>query len=1016
MFDCEKGVLLAAHRRTGRLGAVLSVVLAALLVTLTAQFPQIAAAAGSNVPESKTWSFDPSDWDEETRAKLDPAGNGMQGAGATGELDGLRIDATRGKFDPRDIDTQLNQGAELSFDVPASEDGAQIRITLSGNTTQISSSSSCVTLISEDSLIIYVSPDGGEVELTFEEPFTYLSEIALVFNEPVEEFPGNPGDVAVLDHVWDFSTIDPSTLIQNETGEVDGLKVDATAQSAKFDSLRDAEGQARSDVQVNGGTVINVPVAQSDGGAKLIVSGNLNGQTLEVAGVATAAGTPFEVDTSGAPHYVRVEIVGDGSAYLTGISIDYDADTSTYPGTPEGVSAVDRTWDLTGGIDQTEENPENPDNIQGKREDWNDIRVDALTGKFDPRSEDTQVNGGTVLYVPVAADAKGSVLRVEGNNNGNLTLTVDGEAARFGADIALDASAARYAKLEFSGSADASAYLTSISIDYRSDSSEAYHVVTVGPSGDYQTINAALAAEDSSLKDHLVLSIAPGSYHERVVVSKPGVIFQNADETGKHAVVIRASYFSGNVWDENGNYIQQDPVYDLGTDRCATVLVEASGTGFAARGITFQNDYNVVDHVAEGEQTPAVAFNSKADKVQLQNCTFIGRQDTLYLQGTGNRVYLTDCYVEGTVDFIFGDADAYFEGCSLHMTGFAGRTSGYFTAANTKKGYVGLVFANCTLTADASLTEVSLGRPWQNLCYYSGQGTADDGRTFYKDIDTGRVNENGYDNVSSAVTFIGCTMPSNLQVERWNRWTGRNEKGETVSVTYDATVRFQEYASRNADGSLAEGNGKIVLGKLEGGDVDALSAKYLSNMAIGESGWMPADLAFQPDGGYWTPATPIGPATPVTPVTPVTPESPDTGTGNEGENNSEADDVTGGQTTGTVHGSGGSGTAAGAGSSRPVSTVPTSRRGSSVAVPATEEPSAQDNSDAEKGDDPAEAAAEPEEAIEDEGTPLASGAARTVESTSTSGTGALPIVVGVVCVGVAAAVAAGVLLRRRSLD
>ena len=53
------------------------------------------------------------------------------------------------------------------------------------------------------------------------------------------------------------------------------------------------------------------------------------------------------------------------------------------------------------------------------------------------------------------------------------------------------------------------------------------------------------------------------------------------------------------------------------------------------------------------QQTPAVAFCSNADKVYLNNCQIIGRQDTLYVKGSGNRVYLKDCYIEGTVDFVF---------------------------------------------------------------------------------------------------------------------------------------------------------------------------------------------------------------------------------------------------------------------------------------------------------------------------------------------------------------------------
>lgn len=144
----------------------------------------------------------------------------------------------------------------------------------------------------------------------------------------------------------------------------------------------------------------------------------------------------------------------------------------------------------------------------------------------------------------------------------------------------------------------------------------------------------------------------------------------------------------------------------------ATVTIGAGATGFSAYGITFQNDYNVVDHTAAGEQTPAVALNTQADKVYLKNSRIIGRQDTLYVQAPATACTWTGGYIEGTVDFVFGDANAYFAGTELHMAAFAGKNNGYFTAANTKKSGVGLVFDRCNLTVAAAYDDdakLSLG-------------------------------------------------------------------------------------------------------------------------------------------------------------------------------------------------------------------------------------------------------------------------------------------------------------------
>ena len=68
-----------------------------------------------------------------------------------------------------------------------------------------------------------------------------------------------------------------------------------------------------------------------------------------------------------------------------------------------------------------------------------------------------------------------------------------------------------------------------------------------------------------------------------MIIDKEGVIFQNADETNEHPVIIHAAYYSSNTWDTDGTYLPQDK-FDLGTNECATVLVRASGKGFSARG------------------------------------------------------------------------------------------------------------------------------------------------------------------------------------------------------------------------------------------------------------------------------------------------------------------------------------------------------------------------------------------------------------------------------------------------
>ena len=55
----------------------------------------------------------------------------------------------------------------------------------------------------------------------------------------------------------------------------------------------------------------------------------------------------------------------------------------------------------------------------------------------------------------------------------------------------------------------------------------------------------------------------------------------------------------------------------------------------------------------------AVAFRISADTVAFYGCRFLGAQDTLY--DHVGRHYYKDCYIEGSVDFIFGNGLSLFE-------------------------------------------------------------------------------------------------------------------------------------------------------------------------------------------------------------------------------------------------------------------------------------------------------------------------------------------------------------------
>ncbi|WP_270372246.1 pectinesterase family protein [Limosilactobacillus mucosae] len=597
---------------------------------------------------------------------------------------GLKIDASTAgaKFAPRDnndgtgLDTQINSGTIIYIPIAANQNGVTLKLTgqkSAGLTIMLNNQA--VTLGNEIKIDATSTPTYLKIQFAGTGS-AYLTDIAVHYNVA---YPGTP-TVSAKDADWNLSNDNSRPTVQNNQGKYNGLKIDGT--NGKF-------APRATDTQVNNGTIIYIPIAADAKGAKVTISGTANGQTLTLDGQTIALGQAISVDSTSA-HYLKLLVSGTGSAYLTAIAVDYGSDTTNdFPGALPTGKSEDISWDLA----QAGNRP----SAEKSTTSYNGLQIDARNGKFSPRATgDTQINGGTAIYIPLYQDAKGATLKVSGTANGQ-TLTLDGQSITLGTPVMLDATTARYLKLTVTGTG--SAYLTGIDLDYLSDDSYQTHVVKVGANEQYKTIQSALDANQSSLKDWLVLAIDPGTYTEAVQVNKPGVIFKNADSTGQKAVVITYNNYSSNTFDANGNFVPQDS-HDLGTSKCGTVIVTAAATGFSAENITFENSYNVTDHTKEGEQTPAVAFDSLADQVYLKNCSLIGRQDTVYLQGKGNRVYINGGKIEGTVDFVFGDANALIENAAINMAYYPGCKTGYFAAPNTAKGQTGLVFNNCQLTVD----------------------------------------------------------------------------------------------------------------------------------------------------------------------------------------------------------------------------------------------------------------------------------------------------------------------------
>ncbi|KAK6935178.1 Pectinesterase, catalytic [Dillenia turbinata] len=174
-----------------------------------------------------------------------------------------------------------------------------------------------------------------------------------------------------------------------------------------------------------------------------------------------------------------------------------------------------------------------------------------------------------------------------------------------------------------------------------------HRVITVDArgSGDFLSVQAAVDSIPDNNRQNVLIHISAGCYVEKVVVpaSKPYITFQGE---GRDATVLEWHDRAG----DRGPNGQQ-----LRTYKTASVIVFANY--FSARNISFKNTAPAPMPGMQGWQ--AAAFRISGDKAYLSGCGFYGAQDTLC--DDAGRHYFKECYIEGSIDFIFGNGRSFYK-------------------------------------------------------------------------------------------------------------------------------------------------------------------------------------------------------------------------------------------------------------------------------------------------------------------------------------------------------------------
>lgn len=263
-------------------------------------------------------------------------------------------------------------------------------------------------------------------------------------------------------------------------------------------------------------------------------------------------------------------------------------------------------------------------------------------------------------------------------------------------------------------------------------------IVAQDGSGDFKTVQEAInAVPDFRKEKETRIYIRNGVYKEKLVLAECKLNVTLIGESVEETVITYDDYASKpNRFGENKGTSGSSSCYIYGPD-------------FHAYDITFAN--------SSGPVGQAVAVFVSGNRAVFTRCRFLGYQDTLYTYGKVSRQYYKDCYIEGTVDFIFGSSTAFFDNCEIHSLG-----RGYLTAASTPEGTdYGYVLYRCRLTAAPGVERTMLGRPW---------------RPYAKTV------------------FVECTMGDHIDPAGWFNWGVEKEK----------TAFYAEAGSRTLDGKKVD--------------------------------------------------------------------------------------------------------------------------------------------------------------------------------------------------------------------
>ncbi|MGH8051056.1 MAG: pectinesterase family protein [Arenimonas sp.] len=289
----------------------------------------------------------------------------------------------------------------------------------------------------------------------------------------------------------------------------------------------------------------------------------------------------------------------------------------------------------------------------------------------------------------------------------------------------------------------------------------------------FNNIKAAIASAPANGTRPFRIKISRGFWREKIIIDKPNIHLVGE---GRDDCIISFDVAAG--------MLQPDGT-PWGTWGCASVIVRAKN--FRAENLRIENSFDYIGNMQKpkfevigpnGAQAVALMLDKACDNTVLENVDLAGHQDTLFVDA--GRSVFRDCRISGSVDFIFGAGEAFFEDCKIISRFRPGKErQGYIAVPSTLDSQTrGLIFHRCRLLREAEVPDasVALGRAWRP------------GKTFLD-------GKYGDPSVLGTAVFLSCWMDKHIDSKGWDAMAYTNRNGQRVMLQPE-TARLFEYDSR----------------------------------------------------------------------------------------------------------------------------------------------------------------------------------------------------------------------------